>query len=79
MTRTAFSYLRFSSGKQSKGDSSRRQTELMEGLIERKGWTMDTTLNLKDLGVSGWKGKNAAIGALAEFLNLGERQVIVYP
>src|SRR5690606_29793134 len=70
MARTAYSYLRFSSVKQSKGDSFRRQTEMAEELIQRKGWIMDTSLTLQDLGVSAWKGKNAVEGALAEFVKL---------
>ncbi len=65
--RTAYLYSRFSDKIQAKGSSLTRQREA-EKLIHEKGWTLDTTLNLKDLGVSAFKGKNATIGKLSEFL-----------
>ncbi len=39
---------------------------------EREGLTLDTTLNLRDLGVSAFKGKNAREGALKEFMEAVE-------
>lgn len=65
--RTAYLYSRFSDKVQAKGSSLARQREA-EKLIHEKGWKLDTTLNLKDLGVSAFKGKNATIGKLSEFL-----------
>jgi DNA invertase Pin-like site-specific DNA recombinase len=53
--------------KQEKGDSIRRQTEMRDAYIKRKGWTLSEQ-TYKDLGVSAFKGKNALVGNLAEFL-----------
>ena len=55
----AYSYLRFSSEKQGKGDSLRRQRELALNYIERNPeleLELDTTLNLTDAGLSAYKG-----------------------
>jgi DNA invertase Pin-like site-specific DNA recombinase len=65
----AFSYVRFSKPEQLKGDSLRRQLEWGEGLCQRKGWTLDDSLKLRDLGVSAFRGKNVATGRLAAFLD----------
>lgn len=64
----AYSYLRFSTPEQSKGDSLRRQTALADDYAERHGLKLDTELNLRDLGVSAYRGDNAAVGALGAFL-----------
>src|SRR5436305_1765840 len=66
-TKTAFSYIRFSDRKQAKGDSLRRQLEWGPALCASKGWALDDGLKLQDLGVSAFRGKNAATGALAAF------------
>ena len=66
---TAFSYVRFSSAEQAKGDSLRRQTERASEYCLRRGWTLDDTLALRDLGVSAFRGKNAAVGNLRTFLD----------
>jgi DNA invertase Pin-like site-specific DNA recombinase len=69
----AYSYIRFSSGKQAKGDSLKRQSELRDAYLARnEGLELDQTLKLSDLGVSAWKGSNAATGALSQFLKLAE-------
>jgi hypothetical protein len=67
-TKAAFSYIRFSDRKQAKGDSLRRQLEWAPALCAGKGWVLDGELKLHDLGVSAFRGKNAAMGALAGFL-----------
>lgn len=64
----AYSYLRFSTAEQSKGDSLRRQTALAEAYATRHGLTLDTELTLRDLGVSAFRGANRAVGALGAFL-----------
>lgn len=64
----AFSYIRFSSKKQQKGESFRRQSEFAVEVCEENGWVLDETLTLNDLGVSAFRGTNAKVGALAEFL-----------
>jgi len=66
--RTAYSYVRFSSSPQEKGDSIRRQTELSNAYAAKHDLVIDTTLNLHDLGVSAYKGLNATKGALGVFL-----------
>src|SRR3954470_4641161 len=66
--RLAYSYIRFSSAKQAAGDSLRRQVEGTEKVCKRHGWTLDDSLNLRDLGVSAFRGSNVREGALAAFL-----------
>src|SRR3954470_2973820 len=66
--RLAYSYIRFSSAKQAAGDSLRRQVEGTERVCKREGWALDDSLNLRDLGVSAFRGSNVKEGALAAFL-----------
>lgn len=68
----AYSYIRFSSVRQSKGDSLRRQTKLSEDYALQHGLTLDTTLHMHDLGVSAYDGSNITKGALGEFLKVVE-------
>lgn len=63
----AYSYLRFSRPEQMRGDSLRRQTEASEAYAREHGLTLDTSLNLEDLGVSAFRGKNAIEGSLGAF------------
>jgi DNA invertase Pin-like site-specific DNA recombinase len=67
MTPKAYSYLRFSTPEQSKGDSRRRQTEAAEAYAARHGLVLDTSLTFQDLGVSAYRGKNAETGRLGDF------------
>jgi DNA invertase Pin-like site-specific DNA recombinase len=66
----AYSYLRFSTSAQ--GDdgraSFRRQTEMAEKYARDHGLVLDTELTWHDLGVSAYRGKNAELGRLGEFL-----------
>ncbi len=64
----AFSYNRFSSKKQQKGESFRRQSEFAVEVCRENGWVLDESLTLNDLGVSAFRGANAKVGALGEFL-----------
>jgi len=64
----AYSYIRWSSDKQSLGDSERRQTEAATRYAQEHGLTM-STMSIRDSGVSAYRGKNAAEGALARFLD----------
>jgi DNA invertase Pin-like site-specific DNA recombinase len=66
-TPIAFSYVRFSTRKQAQGDSQRRQTEMAAAYCQRRGWTLSGQ-TFEDLGVSAFRGKNALIGNLGEFL-----------
>jgi DNA invertase Pin-like site-specific DNA recombinase len=72
----AYSYLRFSSAKQAEGDSTRRQNELRDAWLAKTGVTLDTSLTLRDEGVSAFTGKhrtNPDRHALASFLELVRR------
>lgn len=64
----AYSYVRFSTPEQERGDSFRRQTEAAREYAERHGLDLDDTLTLHDRGVSGFHGANARTGALGRFL-----------
>jgi DNA invertase Pin-like site-specific DNA recombinase len=68
MPKTAYSYIRFSTPDQIVGDSLRRQTAAAKAICERHNWTLDESLNLRDLGVSAFRGKNAQEGALGRFI-----------
>lgn len=71
---TAYSYIRFSSHEQGKGDSVRRQTEMREDWLARHPHArLDTSLKLADEGVSAFVGdhrSNPDRHALAAFLEL---------
>src|SRR5262245_66010488 len=74
-TVTAYSYIRFSTAEQLKGDSLRRQTEAAAAWCERHGVTLDESTTLHDLGKSAFLGKhreNPDRHALAAFLKLAE-------
>lgn len=71
-----FSYLRFSDPEQSKGDSVRRQVALRDAFVGKIDGVLDTTLKLRDEGVSAFTGahrKNPDRHALAAFLELARR------
>lgn len=71
----AYSYLRFSTPEQGKGDSHRRQADLAAQFAARHGLELDGS-SFQDLGVSAFKGDNAATGALRQFRNAVESGVI---
>jgi DNA invertase Pin-like site-specific DNA recombinase len=64
----AYSYYRLSDPKQSRGHGLTRQEEMARGYCARRGWKLDDTLDLRDVGVSAFHGKNRDHGALATFL-----------
>ena len=64
----AYSYIRFSTPDQLKGDSLRRQLDLSERYVNANNLTLDTSLTLHDLGLSAFHGKNIEKGALGAFL-----------
>src|SRR5262249_13892395 len=69
----AYSYIRFSTLEQRKGDSLRRQTEAAAAWGERNGPRLDTSRTLHDLGKSAYKGahrQNPDRNALAAFLKM---------
>lgn len=72
----AYSYQRFSTPEQAKGDSLRRQTDLRDAWLKKTGVKLDTKLTLRDAGKSGFRGRhreNPDRNALAAFLQLVER------
>jgi len=72
---TAYSYVRFSSEKQSQGDSIRRQQDLCKRYLEvnqHLGLELDTTLSMTDKGLSAYKGVHATKGALGVFMRMIE-------
>src|SRR5262245_4277066 len=73
---TAYSHIRFSSRQQAEGDSLRRQSEQAEDYCRRRGWTLDASLTLRDLGVSAFRGDNALVGNLGVFLAAVKRGTV---
>lgn len=70
-TRTApkaYSYLRFSTPEQAKGDSQRRQSEAAHRYALEHGLDL-VNATYQDLGVSAFRGANAETGMLREFLD----------
>lgn len=64
----AYSYIRFSTPDQIKGDSLRRQLEASNRYATEHNLTLDNTLNIRDLGVSAFTGTNIQSGALGQFI-----------
>lgn len=63
-----YSYIRFSTPDQLKGDSLRRQLKMSQDWCDRNGCVLDTSFKLHDLGVSAFRSKNATHGRFAGFL-----------
>ncbi len=66
MTTLAYSYIRFSTPQQIKGDSLRRQLAKSEKFAAEHGLSLDSSL--RDMGLSAFKGVHRHKGALASFL-----------
>lgn len=64
----AYSYIRFSTPEQERGDSLRRQTEAAIKYAALHGLELDDKLTFRDLGVSAYTGANEETGRLGEFL-----------
>ncbi len=77
-SRMAFSYIRFSRPEQIRGDSVRRQLEATQLYCDRNGLILDETLNLRDLGISAFRGKNVTQGALSAFIEAVESGKIAH-
>jgi DNA invertase Pin-like site-specific DNA recombinase len=70
-----YSYIRFSSGKQARGSSVARQTDLANAWRARHPeHTLNTTLRMRDLGKSAFRGANLdpQTGDLGKFIWLAE-------
>jgi DNA invertase Pin-like site-specific DNA recombinase len=70
----AYSYIRFSTPEQAKGDSLRRQLELSRKYAEAHNLILDETM--QDLGLSAFHGKHKSKGTLGRFLDLIEEGMI---
>lgn len=66
----AYSYIRFSTPEQLKGDSLRRQLRKGQKYCEKRGLILDESLSLQDLGLSAYHGVHVEKGALGVFLEL---------
>ncbi len=66
--RAAYSYLRFSSLEQAKGDSFRRQFEMATRYAEQHNLDLDDSVSFHDLGVSAYRGANSETGQLGTLL-----------
>jgi DNA invertase Pin-like site-specific DNA recombinase len=73
----AYSYVRFSTPQQQEGASFQRQMEKATKFALDHRLTLDTELNMTDLGVSAYRGKNARTGALAGFLQAVHQGYVV--
>ncbi|MBD0276195.1 MAG: recombinase family protein [Acetobacteraceae bacterium] len=62
----AYSYVRFSTAEQAKGDGLDRQRQAAAGYAERRGLALDTSY--VDSGVSAHRGRHVAIGAFGRFV-----------
>ncbi|WP_084156099.1 recombinase family protein [Desulforegula conservatrix] len=65
-----YSYTRFSSPQQSKGNSLERQIKLAEEYAKKHNFTLDNTLRMHDAGLSAFSGEHIEKGALGKFLTL---------
>ncbi len=68
----AYSYLRFSTPEQMKGDSFRRQADLSRTYANQHGLDLDESLTFQDPGISAYRGKNVKEGALGDFIRAVE-------
>jgi DNA invertase Pin-like site-specific DNA recombinase len=68
--RLAYSYIRFSSPEQKKGDSRRRQWEACEDFCKQNSLVLEKSRQFYDEGKSGFDGTNRTEGALGNFLEL---------
>jgi DNA invertase Pin-like site-specific DNA recombinase len=74
--RKAYSYVRFSTAEQAKGDSKRRQSTMAAEYAKRHNLDLDDTLTFQDEGVSSFRGKNAETGRLADFLEAVRKGIV---
>ncbi len=72
----AYSYLRFSSPEQIKGDSFRRQIALSRRYAEQNNLDLDESLTFRDLGISAFRGKNIKEGALGAFIEAYDKGIV---
>jgi len=71
-----YSYSRWSTPEQAKGDSNRRQAEAAAKWAARHGYELDCSLRIVDEGVSAYRGGNALDGGLSRFLEACRKDLI---
>jgi DNA invertase Pin-like site-specific DNA recombinase len=71
-----FSYARFSTVEQRKGDSRRRQDEGAETWCKRNHLSLDASLKYVDEGISGYRGAHRTKGKLGLFLKAVEAGLV---
>lgn len=76
MPKKAYSYLRFSTPEQMKGDSQRRQLDAAKGYARENGLELDEELTFHDLGKSAFRGANATTGKLKAFRRAIEDELV---
>ena len=74
--RRVYSYIRFSTPEQEKGDSLRRQREWRDQFVKNNDYELDTSLTLLDKGRSAFKGDHKNKGALGIFLESVENGTV---
>ena len=72
----AYSYMRFSTPDQAKGDSKRRQYQQAEEYAATHGLELDDKLTYSDFGVSAFRGANIEIGKLGQFMEAIRRKEV---
>lgn len=76
MEKIIYPYVRFSSEQQSGGSSYKRQMGDILKYAKENGYTVNNSLELKDLGLSAYKAKHIEKGSLGEFLDALDTGVI---
>jgi len=74
--RKAYSYVRFSTPEQAKGDSKRRQNTMAAEYAKLHNLDLDDELTFQDEGVSSFRGKNAETGKLGDFLEAVRKGIV---
>jgi DNA invertase Pin-like site-specific DNA recombinase len=76
MEKIIYPYVRFSSEQQSGGSSYKRQMGDILKYAKENGYTVNNSLELKDLGLSAYKAKHIEKGSLGDFLDALDTGVI---
>lgn len=71
-----YSYLRFSDPKQATGTSAARQTKYATDWARKHGLELDTSLSMRDEGLSAYHQKHVKSGALGIFLRAVEQGLV---
>jgi hypothetical protein len=72
-----YSYLRFSDPKQAAGSSADRQLEYATRWAAEQGMELDSTLSLRDEGLSAYNQRHVKQGALGVFLAAADERRIM--